>query len=109
MALVNYMKSVKHPRLNSISKLKPQRYNLKWKTADPNKNSGIFLMRHMETFKGETVSKYVCGILKEIEPQEAQLNKLRKKYLAKILLGNHNRWNMKVIRQATEFGKANGK
>lgn len=86
-----------------MSKVKPTRYKTKWRTIDNNNDSGIFAMRHMETFKGETVSRYDAGFVKESAAQEVQLNKFRMKYLAKILLSKHNIWRSRIIKQATDF------
>lgn len=49
-------------------------------------DNGILVMRHMETYKGETVRRYEYGIEKESGAQEVQLNKFKNKYLCKILL-----------------------
>lgn len=62
-------------------------------------------MRHMETFKGEAVSKYVPGIEKECGPQEVQINRLRRKYLNKILLSSNNLFRYTVIAEVVNFSE----
>lgn len=107
--LLEYMKVVKHPRVNSMTKVKPNRYRMKWRTKENFIDCGIFVMRHMETYKGETVSKYDCGLDKEFGGQDGQLQKLRNKYLCKILLSSMNTLKYKVISQSTAFSKIDGK
>ncbi|KAD6454221.1 hypothetical protein E3N88_08927 [Mikania micrantha] len=53
---------------------------------------GVFLMRHMETYKG-CLLNWECGLCGENEAnnlQKLQLNDLRKKYVTKIILHDLN-------------------
>lgn len=90
-----------------MSKVKPTIYKMKWRTVDTNNDSGIFVMRHMETYKGEMVSRYDAGFEKECGPQAVQLLKFRFKYLTKILLSVYNNWRAKVSRLAIDFENTN--
>ncbi|PWA49852.1 hypothetical protein CTI12_AA473410 [Artemisia annua] len=66
-------------------------------------NCGLFFMRHMETYMGEQFEKYQCGLYADPRKQVAQLNKLRNKYAAKILLSPCNLLSAKIL------GMMNGK
>ncbi|GJX20260.1 ulp1 protease family, C-terminal catalytic domain-containing protein [Tanacetum coccineum] len=63
---------------------------------------GVFVMRHMETFKGDVDC---CGFSKEGEEQIKELKDLRHKYVAKILLANCNEVKREFESEAQEFKK----
>ncbi|CAI9278917.1 unnamed protein product [Lactuca saligna] len=49
---------------------------------------GLFLMKHMETYKGGDPNKWIVGLEPEFadsDDKQIQLNELRKKYVTKIL------------------------
>ena len=69
---------------------------LKWQTDSKVPNSGVFVMRHMETYMGETMDKYECGLIDDARKQIAQLNKLRMKYASRILLHGCNLMEDKI-------------
>lgn len=51
---------------------------------------GVFAMRHMETYLGGGEYDDLCGLRREGNAQKLQLEELRKKYAAKILLSDIN-------------------
>ncbi|GJX76292.1 ulp1 protease family, C-terminal catalytic domain-containing protein [Tanacetum coccineum] len=61
---------------------------------------GVFVMRHMETFKGDVDR---CGLSKEGEKQIEELKELRHKYVAKILLADCNEVKKEFECEAQEF------
>ena len=69
---------------------------LKWQTDSKVQNSGVVVMRHMETYMGESMDKYECGLSDDARKQISQLNKLRMKYLARILLHDSNLMKEKI-------------
>lgn len=58
-------------------------------------------MRHMETYMGP--KKFRTGFKKESKEQQNQLEKLRVKYLTKILSNEHNVYKEFVKAAAAEF------
>ncbi|PWA56114.1 hypothetical protein CTI12_AA428850 [Artemisia annua] len=98
-----YLSTVKHPKAMDLVKGNLRIPKLKWQTASKAPNCGVFVMRHMETYMGEPVDKYQCGINADPRKQVAQLNKLRIKYAAKILLCPCNLLSAKIL------GMMNGK
>ena len=50
---------------------------------------GVFVMRHMETYKGEKMERWDASLEMECDSQE-QLNELRWKYVTKMLLSDMN-------------------
>ncbi|GKA44529.1 hypothetical protein Tco_0737253 [Tanacetum coccineum] len=51
---------------------------------------GVFVMRHMETYRGEDNSGDINCLIKDDKEQLRQTSDLRYKYAAKILLANYN-------------------
>lgn len=52
---INFMHSKDKPHLaRRIKKLKPDYVRMPWQTIKNSTDCGIFLMRHMETFNGDT-------------------------------------------------------
>ncbi|XP_063944611.1 uncharacterized protein LOC135151054 [Daucus carota subsp. sativus] len=50
----NYISRNENPNLGSrVRKMKPRFVKMPWQTTDNSTDCGIFLMRHMETFKGD--------------------------------------------------------
>ncbi|KAJ9554626.1 hypothetical protein OSB04_018671 [Centaurea solstitialis] len=77
-------------RAKKLSKAKQKRENMEWRTAENKIDCGIFVMRHMETFMGGNVSKWVSGFAVEGDAQKNQIENLRYKYVAKILQSTLN-------------------
>nr|GEW36999.1 ulp1 protease family, C-terminal catalytic domain-containing protein [Tanacetum cinerariifolium] len=61
-----------------------------WQTDKRSKDCGIFLMRHRESYMGNEIGKWKCGLDDEGKKQNTQLGHLRNKYAAKILLSDCN-------------------
>ncbi|KAL8239075.1 hypothetical protein R6Q59_015642 [Mikania micrantha] len=66
-----------------------------WRTQINKVDYGVFLMRHMETYR-DCQLDWDCGVCKEEEEvynlQKLQLNDLIKKYVTKIILHDLNDW-----------------
>ncbi|GJU63068.1 C2 calcium-dependent membrane-targeting protein [Tanacetum coccineum] len=60
------------------------------------KDCGIFVMRHMETYMGNELGKWKCGLDVECKKQNTQLGRLRNKYAAKLLLSDCNIYKSKT-------------
>nr|GMC84583.1 uncharacterized protein LOC109155335 [Ipomoea batatas] len=87
-----------------IAKLKLKRMKMSWRDNKNKVDCGVFLMRHMETFRGQLPELWDCGLEKE---NKDQLNVLRIKYLTALVMSDvneHKAWN---IQQAAEFGLEN--
>nr|GEW76072.1 ulp1 protease family, C-terminal catalytic domain-containing protein [Tanacetum cinerariifolium] len=52
-----------------------------------NVDYGVFMMRHMETYKG---NGDCCGFSREAKEQIKEFRDLRRKYMEKILLADYN-------------------
>lgn len=68
----------------------PKLVNISWKTRNNYTDCGVFIMRHMETFKGVTTSEWKAGFKLERFDQSEQIERLREKYASKILLSDTN-------------------
>ncbi|CAH1427369.1 unnamed protein product [Lactuca virosa] len=56
-----------------------------WQTKDNDVDCGLFLMRHMEVYRGGGVEKLDADFLPECNSQKMQLSEMRKKYVCKML------------------------
>ncbi|KAJ9544175.1 hypothetical protein OSB04_023882 [Centaurea solstitialis] len=87
-----YLKALHHPLADLIQNANIEKLDLCWKTTNEDrKNSGVFAMRHLETYKAEAAKKWKSGVYKDCSRQPGQLHNLRMKYTAKILLSDINR------------------
>ncbi|KAL4580014.1 hypothetical protein LXL04_016187 [Taraxacum kok-saghyz] len=63
---------------------------MSWMTKKNKVDCGVFVMRHMERYKGEKMDKWDALLEMECDSLQEQLNKLRRKYVTKILLSDMN-------------------
>lgn len=91
-----YVDELNHKKANRIKRAKPMSGCMEWTTKYNNIDCGVFLMRHMETYKGEDLDKWDIGFEAEYEDnddQQNQLDEMRKKYVTKILT-----WDLNVVK-----------
>ncbi|PWA73706.1 Leucine-rich repeat-containing protein [Artemisia annua] len=91
-----YLSTVKRSKGMDVFTCHMKTPQLKWKTSSKVPNFGVFVMRHMETFMGQPIDKYDCGLSDDAGKQVSQLNKLRTKYASKFLLSGCNLLTVKV-------------
>ncbi|KAF5787718.1 putative Ulp1 protease family catalytic domain, papain-like cysteine peptidase superfamily [Helianthus annuus] len=105
--LCNYLEMTSHPIASKLRKCEPKILEMPWRTVNNSVDCGIFVMRHMETYKCTTIKdwKPKCGLAGESEYQKTQLVDLRMKYLAKILLSDINIRKGVVISEVREYSK----
>nr|GMD39184.1 uncharacterized protein LOC109171666 [Ipomoea batatas] len=70
-----------------IQKLKVKRMKMAWRDNRNKIDCGVFLMHHMETFRGQLLELWNCGLQKE---NKDQLNALRVKYLTALVMSDLN-------------------
>lgn len=88
-----YIESLMHPKSRKMIRAGPVKFVMEWMTKKNYTDCGVFLMRHMETYKGEDVDGWNVDIEPESEysdDQQIQLDDLRKKYVTKILTSDMN-------------------
>ncbi|KAJ9554627.1 hypothetical protein OSB04_018672 [Centaurea solstitialis] len=100
----NTLKVIKHPRAEKILNAKEEIQKMKWTTTN-DIDCAIFVMRFMETFKGGNVKMWDSGFAKEVDEQKMQIEKLRFKYVAKILLSDINSNKDIVTSEVESFAK----
>ncbi|PWA75669.1 ulp1 protease family, C-terminal catalytic domain-containing protein [Artemisia annua] len=99
--LVAYLDQVKHPMTECIRNTKPIRMQMKWRTKNNHVDCGVFLMLHMESYHG--LKNWDCGLFSESDKQKRQLDLLRSKYAAKILLSDLNLIKNKFLKLVQVF------
>ncbi|KAL4567479.1 hypothetical protein LXL04_023064 [Taraxacum kok-saghyz] len=86
----SYLTTKKHPKAKKFKHVSPFRFLMSWMTKKNKVDCGVFLMRHMETYKGEKMDKWDASLEMECDSLQKQLNELRRKYVTKILLSDMN-------------------
>ncbi|GJT67910.1 C2 calcium-dependent membrane-targeting protein [Tanacetum coccineum] len=81
-----YLTSIGHTKASAIFHAGLNYLRMQCQTNSKAANCGVYAMRHMETFMGKTREKCECGLDIEGRKLTTQINKLRVKYAAKILL-----------------------
>lgn len=78
-----------------------------WRVSKNYVDCGVFVMRHMETYKGIGIKDFDAGFDKNEKKQITELNDLRAKYIVKILTSNLNDEEIKdyVTNESTKFNK----
>ena len=87
-----------HKQCKTISNAKIQRFKMPWRTSENVEDCGVFLMRHMETYKGEREGCWNCGLKKS---SSGVLQSLRAKYCSALMLANNSHRSFKN-KQVTE-------
>ncbi|MFS8018204.1 hypothetical protein Hanom_Chr15g01389381 [Helianthus anomalus] len=78
---------------------------MEWKTKSSLIDCGIFKKRHMKTYMG-WLSDWACRLANENVPyniQNKQINDLRNRYIAKILLHNLNESIKPLVKSLNKF------
>ncbi|KAJ0584430.1 hypothetical protein HanHA300_Chr00c0194g0727401 [Helianthus annuus] len=93
--LVRYMRSVRHINAELVEAQTPIRLNLQWYTTAI--DSGVYVMRHMETYMGTRRNKWDCGFATQKSKLNKQLLMAKKKYAAKIILSDINLHRARIV------------
>ncbi|GJU75746.1 hypothetical protein Tco_1272816 [Tanacetum coccineum] len=102
-SFINYLERHNHPSIFAIVNANPKQVPMKWNTRNKSVDSGVFVMRHMETYLGHE------EIWQEDAGEKSQLYILRAKYLAKILLISFNQKKKELLKAATSYSKKHNK
>lgn len=100
-----YLSLIGHHRLNALNSMKIERLDLEWQTKDNDADCGLFLMRHMEVYRGGGPERFDGDLLPECTSQKSQLLELRKKYVAKIVLSDSNLCKASFLSTLEEYDK----
>uniref|UniRef100_A0A166CRT7 Ubiquitin-like protease family profile domain-containing protein n=1 Tax=Daucus carota subsp. sativus TaxID=79200 RepID=A0A166CRT7_DAUCS len=100
---VKYLHAKGHVGISGkVKKMKPTYLNMPWQTRNNSIDCGVFLMRHMESYKGDLKS-WTTGLNVEKDGQDHQLIKLRIKYNNAILSSQLNQKKKEILRQGKEL------
>uniref|UniRef100_A0A164VIV6 Ubiquitin-like protease family profile domain-containing protein n=1 Tax=Daucus carota subsp. sativus TaxID=79200 RepID=A0A164VIV6_DAUCS len=99
----NYISKNGNPGLGSrVRRMKPCFVSMPWQTTNNSTNYGIFLMRHMETFKGDT-KNWNTELTEEGATHDKQITRLRFKYNIAILSSHLNELREPITTEATSL------
>lgn len=100
-----FLTIINHPRLKSFQVMKMERLEMDWQTLNNSVDCGVFLMRHMEVYRGGGSDNFPGDLEPELDGQAPQLAELRKKYVAKILLSDFNLCKASFLKTLDEYDK----
>ncbi|CAH9107496.1 unnamed protein product [Cuscuta europaea] len=89
-------------RASLLAKIKPTRISMSWRDTTNVIDYGVFAMRHIETYKGEGLMGWDCGLRHD---DKKQLLGLRVKYTAFVLLEEINEMKMENLFKTKEYAK----
>ncbi|KAK9668737.1 hypothetical protein RND81_13G082500 [Saponaria officinalis] len=84
----------------AVDGMKPVVVKMSWRSTTNVDDCGVYVMRHMETFKGDP--KWGCGLKKN---DVGTLDKLRLSYCATLVFFKGNAVSKVIIDRAQEFAK----
>lgn len=88
--------------------VKPTVLDISWRKESTYTDSGIFAMRHMETYDGSGSRSFKCGFEKKGIEEQQMLDDLRRKYVTKILLSDINLNRDAFINEVNTYEKLPG-
>nr|GME21348.1 uncharacterized protein LOC109189836 [Ipomoea batatas] len=80
--------------------LATKRMQMKWRDHMNKIDCGVYLMRHMESYCGEGVNRWVCGLKKG---DRSELNSLRLHYIKEIFTSDVNTHRTSNVARALAF------
>nr|GMC86763.1 putative ulp1 protease family, C-terminal catalytic domain-containing protein [Ipomoea batatas] len=89
----------------AVRRITPRRMQMHWRDVNNKVDCGVFAMRHMETFLGQSVKSWDCGLRKG---DRKGLESLRVSYMRQILAAELNVHHSNNIRCAVDFRDAVG-
>ncbi|XP_063940339.1 uncharacterized protein LOC135149228 isoform X2 [Daucus carota subsp. sativus] len=92
------------PLSRRIRRFKRTYLSMPWQTSCNSTDCGIFVMRHMETFKGDP-KKWDSGLAEEGIIQDHQLRRLRFKYNTAILSSGLNAFHKGIVDEAAKLAE----
>nr|GEZ59302.1 putative ribonuclease H-like domain-containing protein [Tanacetum cinerariifolium] len=102
-----YLVRLNHNKAADVLKIEVKRENFYWQTDKKTYDSDVFLMRHMEAYIGNVMSKWECGLEAEGKKQNARLDRLRKRYAVTLLLSECNLHRDSIRAQLNDIEVAN--
>ncbi|KAM0043801.1 hypothetical protein Hdeb2414_s0010g00345611 [Helianthus debilis subsp. tardiflorus] len=111
-ALSLYLEKNGHPAGGAIGKVEPVRLEMPWHTKHNIIDCGVFLMHHMETYKGVAGKGWECGFSNKCTDageitykQRKEIDDLRHKYITKMLLSDANEYKGFVEAEVAKYKK----
>ena len=98
----DYLLHENHPKHNELLDAEIRIMKTGCRTRNNFVDCGVFVMRHMETYKGEHYGD-CCGLSEEGKQQIKELRDLRVKYAAKILLADCNKVKKEFEKETEVF------
>lgn len=86
----------------NLTGIEIERLRMPWRNDVNKTDSGVYVMRHMETFLGNKMSEFRSGL--KIRSKK-QIKFLRAKYCASIMTAEYNDHNVDNIEAATAYYK----
>lgn len=100
-----HLDRIDHKHIQEITFAEHVRAEMKWRTTDNVTDCGVFLMLHMESYMGEEIQKWNCGLSHTKHIQSKQLANLRRKFATKLILSDINMIKTHFLDLVNDFFK----
>ncbi|GJV21421.1 hypothetical protein Tco_1370441 [Tanacetum coccineum] len=98
-----YLEELKHPKAKDLLSKNPTILRLKWGTKNNDTVCEVFLMMHMQRYKGENPKQWNLPFLTEDEGNTMDIIKMRVRFTTKMLNHEINIHKEKISEEAHEF------
>ena len=79
--------------------------NISWQVEQAGTDCGIYLMRHMESYMGESERRWECGLTGKKAGDVTAILELRMKYMARLLTADFNKYKSMIVTDFEAFRK----
>ncbi|XP_019178818.1 PREDICTED: zinc finger BED domain-containing protein RICESLEEPER 2-like [Ipomoea nil] len=85
--LYAFFEEISNPRSAACVCVESKQLQMAWRDSKKKIDCGVFLMRHMESYVGQRVAEWECGLVKG---DTTTLHKLRLRYMKEFVISEHN-------------------
>ncbi|KAI3783125.1 hypothetical protein L2E82_13188 [Cichorium intybus] len=101
----HWLATVYHPQHIKLMEDEPSIMKMEWKVNQLGPNYGIYLMRHMESYRGEVAGKWKTEVNGKQRNDSSCIGRLRYRYMYNLLTSDYNLYRDKVLTIASKFAK----
>ncbi|CAI9282125.1 unnamed protein product [Lactuca saligna] len=101
----NYLMTQNHRMHVELYSKEAKIMRVVWEVRDIGPDCGLYLMRHMECYKGDLEGKWETGFKGIKDSDVAVLSRLRYKYMYRLMTSDHNLQKDMLLEEADKFSK----
>ena len=100
--MVHHLRQIGHLAGPMFGQIEQERIEFEWQTHHNSYDSGIFVMRHMETYMGD-IRTWKSGFVAENKGQDYQIKALKKKYVTKVVMHAENTIKKEILAEVDTY------